>query len=173
MNLKRVYFGIDNGVTGTVGIVVSSNGELSRSGFFEIPTIKQHSYTKKKQSISRIDFSKLTEFLSPWIATAHSKIAVIERPYVNPTGIKATMSAVRALESVLIALEHLSIPHEYIDSKAWQKELLPAGLKGTPELKQASKDVAIRLFPDHAEAIQKHKDGDGLLIAEWARRSKR
>lgn len=171
--MKRVYFGIDNGVTGTIGVLISDNGELASSEFFPIPTFKQQSYTKKKQSISRIDFQKLIELLSPFLAKAQSAIAVIERPYVNPTGIKATLSAIRALEAVLTALEYLAIPYEYTDSKAWQKALLPSGLKGPAELKAASADIGSRLFPQHAASIAKHKDADGLLIAEWARRNKK
>ena len=48
--------------------------------------------------------------------------------------------------------------------------MLPKGCKGA-ELKAASKDVGIRLFPQHKEIIVKQKDADSLLIAEWARRN--
>lgn len=57
----------------------------------------------------------------------------------------------------------------YCDSKHWQRILLPKGAKG-PELKKASMDIGCRLFPEHEKLIRKHKDADGLLIAEWARR---
>ncbi|MDA3809619.1 MAG: hypothetical protein PF518_04730 [Spirochaetaceae bacterium] len=89
---------------------------------------------------------------------------------VNPTRFTATLSAIRCLEATIIAFEMYDIPYQYCDSKQWQKELLPAGIKGTPELKKASADIGCRLFPEHEELIQKHGDADGLLIAEWARR---
>ena len=48
--------------------------------------------------------------------------------------------------------------------------MLPKGIEGSAELKKASKDIGCRLFPSQADLINKHKDADGLLIAEWARR---
>ena len=71
------------------------------------------------------------------------------------------------LEATIIVLELLKIPFEYIDSKAWQRELLPKGLR-KEELKKASLDVGRRLFPQIDWT--KFKDADGLLIAEWGRR---
>jgi hypothetical protein len=41
------------------------------------------------------------------------------------------------------------------------------GIKGTPELKKASAQVGIRLYPSQAEIINKQKDADGLMIAHW------
>lgn len=85
---------------------------------------------------------------------------------VNPGRFLATASALRACEATLIVIESLKIPYQWIDSKEWQKALLPSGLKG-PQLKKASKEIGLRLFPN----IQlKHEDYDGLLIAEYARR---
>jgi hypothetical protein len=43
--------------------------------------------------------------------------------------------------------------------------MLPKNVSGD-ELKPASKQVAERLFP----SLEFKTDGDGLLIAEWARR---
>jgi len=80
------------------------------------------------------------------------------------------MSAMRTLEAEVLILESLKIPYMYCDSKEWQKELLPFGTKSTPELKKASMDIGCRLFPEHEVLIKKHKDADGILIAEWARR---
>jgi len=89
---------------------------------------------------------------------------LLERPMVNPGRFKATASALRALEATLIVLERLNIPFQYIDSKEWQRHLLPKGIE-KDELKKAALDVARRLFP----SVQT-KDADSLLIAEYARR---
>ena len=75
--------------------------------------------------------------------------------------------AVRAFEATIVALEQLHIPYQYIDSKEWQKALLPKGCKGK-ELKKASHDIATRLFP--VITLKKNEDADGLLIAEYAKR---
>jgi hypothetical protein len=85
---------------------------------------------------------------------------------VNSTRFNASLSAIRALEATLIALEESKLPYEYIDSKEWQKHLLPKGLKGSDELKKASLDIGKRLFP----SLELKKDADGVLIAEYLRR---
>jgi hypothetical protein len=72
---------------------------------------------------------------------------------------------------MLILFEMYGLPYSYIDSRAWQKELLPAGIKGSAEQKEASKEVGLRLYPEHAELINKHKDADALLIATYMRRA--
>ena len=95
----------------------------------------------------------------------------LERPMVNPGRFQATASALRAMEATLIVLEMFKLPLQYVDSKQWQKALLPSGIKGPAELKKASMDIGCRMFPHLSEIIKKQGDADGLLIAEWARRS--
>jgi hypothetical protein len=101
---------------------------------------------------------------------ANECIAIIERPMINPTRFKASISAARSLEATQIIFESLGIPYMFIDSREWQKAELPKGYEG-PELKKASMDIGCRLFPDKAELIKKHKDADGLLIAHYAYKS--
>jgi hypothetical protein len=85
---------------------------------------------------------------------------------VNSARFSASMSAVRCLEATLIAIEEVGFSYQYVDSKEWQKLLLPKGLKGSDELKKASFDVGKRMFP----TLAIKKDADGLLIAEYLRR---
>lgn len=152
------FVGIDNGVTGTLS-VLDPNGICVLH--CAMPVRKEQSYTKTKQNISRIDVGLLMRLLKPY-CTTYSSRAYIERPMVNPGRFKATMSAMRALEATLIALEELQIPYVYIDSKEWQKKLLPEGCQ-KEELKRAATDIARRLFPSVTP-----KDADSLLIAYWA-----
>lgn len=156
----KCWIGIDNGVTGSVG-VIAENGFYD---FFEMPTVSEQSYTKKVQKITRIRTIELREKLMYY---GNPGIVSIERPYVNPKGFKATASALRALEATLIVVESLKWSYEYIDSKAWQKVLLPTGIKG-PELKKASLDIGKRHFPNMATKFK--KDADGLLIALYNKR---
>ncbi len=158
------YIGIDNGITGSV-FILEENNKL----FFKTPIKIEQSYTKTKQNISRIDFNDFCNVLK-CITYPKNTLAIIERPMVNPGRFKATASALRCLEATLIALENYGIAYKYIDSKEWQKELLPKDLK-KEDLKKASQDIACRLFPEFKEQIIKQKDGDSILIAEYARKN--
>lgn len=162
----KVWIGIDNGVTGTIGVVEREEGVID---FFKTPVVKVLDYTKKKKEISRIIGTELQGKLSVYIPGPNLQVlALIERPMVNPTKFVATVSALRAFEATLIIIESLKIPYQFIDSKEWQKEMLPQGIKGSEELKKASLEIGSRLFPDRV--IKGHKDMDGLLIAEYGRR---
>lgn len=167
--MSKLYIGIDNGTTGTIGFL-TSEGYVN---FVKTPTVEELSYTKKKQYLRRLDCEKFIEIITNAMAENNKNssevFCLLERPMVNPSMFHASISAVRIIEAQLVMLETLDIPHAYIDSKQWQKQLLPIGVKGSIELKKASKDIGIRLFPKFKDEITKHKDADGLLIAEFAR----
>jgi len=161
----RTYLGIDNGVSGSVSVIYP-NGEWHVK---KMPVKKELSYTKKKQYISRIIYMDLYKLLLVAKRKSKNNIRVfLERPLLNPTMFKASISALRALESTLIAIEEVGLSLEYLDSKQWQKEMLPKGIKGSGELKKASAQIGERLFPGSIV----NGDCDGILIAEWARRKK-
>ena len=154
----KTYIGLDNGVTGTIGIIREDSVQ-----FLKVPVKKEQNYTKAKNNITRVDIDKFIDLLSQYKPS--ETFVLIERPMVNPQRFKATTSALRCLEAELVSIEHLKIPFQYCDSKEWQKMLLPKGVKDT---KEASLDIGNRLFPQFREFS--HPDRDGLLIAEYARR---
>lgn len=162
--MQKTYVGLDNGVTGTFGII-KPNGDFT---FGFIPTKVCLNYTKAKKNITRIDVVKLKTLLMT--DAPLNPFVVIERPMVNPMRFQASVSALRAYEAVLVVLEDLVIPYEVIDSKSWQHELLPRkeGKASGLELKYMSHQVGKRLFPQIDWS--QFKDADGILIAEWARR---
>jgi len=160
----RTYLSIDNGVSGSICVL-----DDLHSIFIETPSKKEQSYTKKKQDIERIDYPVLYSFIYE-LKDLDLKV-LIERPCVNPGRFKTTMSAMRSLEATMIVLENLGLTCEVIDSRQWQSVMIP-NIKGSDNLKKASKELGIELFPQHKELITKHKDADALLISEWARRSK-
>lgn len=163
-----VYAAIDNGSSGTIGAIFPDN----TSFFKNTPTKSVTNYQKTKvKNITRINYPKLTEIFTTYSTKELKNWKVfIERPMVNPLRFDATTSALRAFECTLICLEELKLSYFFVDSKAWQHELLPLGIKGAPQQKKASMDIGIRMFPQHKELITSHKDADSLLIAEWARR---
>lgn len=157
----KYYIGVDNGVSGAVGVVSNDSEPI----WFPTPIVSELSYTKKKQYITRIDHGKLYEILSK-IVEDKDCLFILERPMISPMRFTASISAARSFESTLIIIESLKKPFEYCDSRQWQSEILPSGLKDK-ELKEASKQIGKRLFPkiDFGKC-----DADAILIAEWARR---
>lgn len=160
----KYYVGIDNGSTGLIAIIKPS-GEVYVNN---IPVKEELNYTKAKQYVTRIDCVRLKDLLSRHTGKDRPLFAVMERPMVNPKRFKQSLSGIRVFEAMLIVIEELEIPFQIIDSRKWQKELLPSGLAG-PELKRASLSVGNRLFPQFSTF--KHPDRDGLLMAEYARRA--
>lgn len=166
--MHTVYLGIDNGVSGSLAISTPN-----QTFFFKTPIFTQQNYTKKQANISRINTPVLGNLIETTIAPStigpEKIMAIIERPMVNPGRFKATVSAVRSLEAVLIVLESFQIAYIYCDSKEWQREFLPKDCH-KDNLKSASRDIGIRLFPGYKAQIEKHGDADSLLMMEWARR---
>lgn len=157
----KTYVGVDNGVSGSIGIIMNGT-----SYFYKVPCRKALDYQKNAKNISRIDVVALRRILKD----RHNPMAILERPMVNPQRFTASKSALRALEALLIVLEDLNIPYRFIDSKEWQKEILPKGIKGADALKKASLDIGTRLFPQFRDKFK--GDADGILIAEHARRQR-
>lgn len=155
-----MVIGIDNGSTGSAGTI-----EGGQADFFRIPSFKDRNYTKKKAFINRVDTEKLKDMLPK--ESAH---AWVERPMVNFKATAATVSsAIRALEAVVITLEQMGIPYDFIDSKEWQGHFFGSHTMGREALKQASALLGQKMFPHLKEIIKKQKDADGILIAAYAR----
>lgn len=156
----RNYIGIDNGVSGSIGILTNINRI-----FTKMPTISELDYTKEKKNITRVNVDKLYDLLLPF--SENDSFIAMERPMVNPGRWVATSSALRCHEATLVVIQMLGIPYMFIDSKEWQKLLLPSGCQ-KEELKKASLDVGNRLFPCLSHV--NHPDRDGILIAEYCKR---
>jgi hypothetical protein len=163
--MQKIYIGIDNGVTGAIGIIFDKTEKYS---LIPVPTKKEQSYTKKKQNITRICFDKLFAILNDLKHQGNCFIC-LENPMKNPGRFKASESAIRCLEAEYIAIEQLLIPREFITSKDWQKIYLPKGSKGRAEQKKMSLDIGLRLFPEMTEQIIKQGDADALFIAKYLR----
>jgi hypothetical protein len=155
---KKTFIGIDNGVTGAITILSNENDIMLHE---KTPVTKCLNYTKKKAFVNRVNFREFKKFLRN---AGNNTFCFIERPMIDPKRWPATVSAIRCLEATMIILEELEIPYQFIDSKEWQKELLPSGLV-KDELKTAADSVAKRLFPK-----QKIVNADSILIAEYCLR---
>lgn len=169
----KITIGIDNGTTGSIGIIVQDEREIG--AFFAETPSKMSILGKKERHIRRIDHESLRSLLcvhtAPLIG-AHkmwNKTAImhayIERPFTGRF-MGAVLPAQRSFEAVLIVLEQLSIPYTVVDSKEWQKTQLPE-IKGSKELKAASCALGRSKWLDLAAMVLKHGDADGLLIADY------
>jgi len=158
MKEYRYFVGIDNGCTGTISII---DTEKWTSSFFKTPVFKEASYTQKKQNIHRIKWGELVTKLPK-----ENALVILERPRGN-NSFNAIQSSLRSLESTLIAIEYLGLDYQYCDSKTWQQAFLSSALIGSEQMKKGSKEVAIELYPNHRDEIEKHGDGDSLLMARF------
>lgn len=155
----RFIVSIDNGISGTISVIDTEKGT---SSFCNTPIYKTLSYTKKPQHIHRINWTELITNLPKSDA-----LVVLERPLVNPHMFSATQSALRSLEATLIAVEYLELDYIYMDSKEWQQHFLSSALIGKEQMKEGSKEVAIKLYPNHRTKIEQHGDGDSLLMGHY------
>lgn len=153
--------GIDNGATGSIGII-SPDGAL----FEATPTRDCLHYGKAGTLSKAIDRLALRELLGPHISPKTR--VYIERPFTGSSMmIKAMLLARQTFAETVCTLEDLGLGYEVIDSREWQKPLL-GKVKGSSELKLASKLRATQLYPHLKAAIEDQGDGDGLLIAHAA-----
>ena len=154
---------IDNGSSGSIGMVTSG-----RSGFVLTPIRKMQDYTKRKKTISRLNVKLFEALIAGWAPDPDRTMVYLERPLINSTMFNTSIVAARLFEAQLVTLESMGYPYQIVDSKDWQRGVLPSsGKKGTTSsiLKKESMDIGTRLFPMHAQLIGKHKDADGILGA--------
>ena len=154
----RATIAIDNGTSGSIGIIAGPDAT-----FFATPTKEALHYSKKGNAHQRIDVDEFTKALAPF--TIMPCRAYVERPFTaGPMFVNTMLLAARAYEASLIVLEGLGIGYETVDSKGWQAAMLP-GVKGSENLKKASRLKGCQLYPGLAVYINKHGDADGLLMA--------
>lgn len=166
----RTIIGIDNGVSGGIAILAPDLPPR----VFSTPVKEVFGYQKVAKKFKRLDHAAFEMLMARETRDNEELVILIERPMVMPARFDATVSALRCYEATLVVLETFLEPHrgasvETIDSRQWQKIMLPTGIKG-PELKKASRQRGLELFPSCADWINTQKDADPLLIAEWGRR---
>lgn len=168
----KTYIGIDNGTTGGIAFLAPNLPPR----VFSTPVKEVFGYQKVAKKFNRLDHVAFEHLLAAETTDDEELVVLIERPMVMPARFEATVSALRCYEATLVVLETFLVPErgasvETIDSRVWQKPLLPSGIRG-PELKKASMQRGLELFPSCAEWIRKQKDADPLMIAEWGRRNR-
>ena len=161
---KTLYVGIDNGVTGSIGLIVEELGKVIWAESIKTPIIKRRNYTKENKYINCIDYKEVAKTIDKYKADCVH--VAVERPMVNPGRFFQTLSAMRSLEATEVAIGISSNVESfcYVDSKDWQSDILP-GVEGN-DLKPESWIIGISLYN---QILGKYSgnDCDGLLIADW------
>lgn len=161
-----IFVGFDNGTTGTYGVVDGTGKAIS---FGETPVKTVRDYTLKIRHITRIDVLAVMRLLHIFEALGNKLVVVTERPLLNPGLLRGSVSAVRAYEALLVAVELSGhVMARTVDIRNWLTEYIP--LSDIRNTKEDSARIGTELFPQFADAIADHGDADGLLIAEYARR---
>ena len=187
--------GIDNGCTGSI-CILDEDGKVVFYG--PTPVFKSLNYTKAVGYSTRVDGKALSNILDKY---ALDSTLVLERPMVNPQRWVATISAIRCDETTRTVLEMLKVKFIYIDSKEWQKSMLPkrSPVKGTlfklpkgakkteylaerkanKELKAKraafaleTKSLSLAIGQRLFPNVTFEKDADAALMCEWLRRTK-
>ena len=169
--MNKITAAMDNGSTGSIGIITPS-----RVWFMPVPTQDYLHYGKKGSISKRLDREALRYALREagavypgctldheWVGTDNIHI-FLERPF-SGRFINAVVPAHRFFESTIITLEDLGLGYEVVDSRQWQLPMLGTKVKGSAELKKASRLRGLQLYPQLKDAIEKQGDADGLLIA--------
>lgn len=160
---NRVTVGIDNGSTGSVGII-GPNGAI----FEKVPTQPYLHYGKKGSIGQRLDRAALINLILGQIdkPTEIANVrAYIERPF-SGRFINSVVPAHRFFEATIIVMEDLKIGYEVVDSREWQPPIL-GNVKTSAKLKLASELRGVQLYPQLRDAIKSHGEADGLLIAHF------
>lgn len=174
---SRITVGIDNGSSGTIGVLAPGRVE-----FRKIPTMDYLHYGQRGTVSQRLDRYQLNYFLEevigtperaeacatpPWVGFNNIHV-FIERPFTGKF-MNAVLPAHRFFEATIIVLEDYANKHglgyTVVDSREWQKPVLGAGVKTSAGLKLASKLRGVQMYPQFRDYIAKHGDADGLLIA--------
>lgn len=141
--------GVDPGsVSGALGLL-DDNGE---NRVFDIPTVKD--------GINGAELARLVQSLAPDVAAVE---LVGARPH---QGLSSTFKFGKAFGMILGVLSTHQIPFVLVTPAKWKGHF---HLRGGEDNKEASRELAIRLYPS-VTGLSRKKDqnrAEALLIARW------
>lgn len=149
--------GCDPGAFGAVAIVDSETNSLV---IIDMPTLK---VKRGPRLVNQVDAAGLAEALRPHASDVHH--AYLEKTWsMSGQGIASSFAFGRAGGIVEGVLAGLGIDVSLVTPQTWTKIMRRFGGK------DASRERAVELFPEHAKTFSRKKDdgrADAALIAVW------
>lgn len=194
MKISTWILGIDNGVSGSFALMDPS-GNIRV--FSHVPTYKERKWTKPKVKklksgvkhtydyITLIDIDAFQRMLVPYTSVITDIHCFLERPaisYAAAWSMKTSISAAMSWANVVYVLKRLQIPRTDVDSKDWQRILIPEAMGENNKeymktlkagdrnklLKEASDMNAKEIWPKFVG--KELGDGDSINLCEYGRR---
>lgn len=186
--------GIDNGISGSLTLMDPKGNVVL---FTHVPTYKEVKWTKAKtkktksgtkttpEYMTLIDIDALQRVLATYTSSLSDVHCFLERPaisYAAAWSMKTSISAAISWAYVTFVLKKLRIARTDIDSKEWQKELIPeaTGAKNKEYMKTLKAGERNKLLKEASDMFAqsicpKFKpkelgDGDSICICEYGRR---
>jgi hypothetical protein len=161
--MKRIYIGIDNGLTGGI-VAISESGSILESTVMP---------TRGKAKGNEVDPLAIWHWICDLDEPTQNLCAVLETPGKHSPGAMALCSMWDSYGSIRSLLETRSIRHHRIAPQKWQRAMLIGCAKG--DTKPAALIKARQLWPNEtwlkSSRCTKPHDGmiDAALIAEFGR----
>lgn len=166
-----IHIGIDPGFGGGLAVLTPDSAPL----LYDLPVMVVEGSTKDH---TEYDLRALAKLLGDLGARGFCQIAlefvrgIPRRPgkvgREAPQRVWLQGHGVGVIEGVIAGL---GLPYERVSPQRWRKAL---GAPGGVDAKEASRLLALQLFPGAADQLARKKDhgrAEALLIAEWLRRT--
>ncbi len=156
--MNTVFIGIDPGLHGAIAAITPNRIELHDTPILSIGTKRNY------------NASAMAMLLRSYKETYPTLLVGLEWVHSMPgQGVASTFLFGESFGAWKGILASLCVPHQLISPQAWKRSMMA----GQPKEKDASRLVALRLFPEVSDRLQLKKDhgrADALLIAEYLRR---
>lgn len=158
------FIGIDNGASGSIGVLRIGKPPI----YIPTPAHTEMDYQKTKpRQITRVTYNMFQMYLQGF--NPETTAVLLERPMINPERFFQSIGAARAYESELIALEQSRFLVEVIDSKEWQYAIFGQNTNtGSESITKTMSRRYGKLYYPKID-IGNMDDYDGILIAHFAR----
>lgn len=166
-----IYIGIDNGLSGAVAGIDTSDYTVERDG--QAVAVSRDAWTKPLPVVNKaLDCSTFANLIRNE-SELGTLVAMVERPaIIQKTGRMSILRTGTCFGQIIGVLATLQVPYEIVMASQWKRSVLA----GTDRSKQAAIAKAQSLFPGarlHRTLKSRKPDhnlAEALLIAEYCRR---